>query len=127
MMKYVFTLAIATFAVAVHAQTQTNKINLSAGGGFENYDGDLGSTFFKTHEEVYGFVTLRVGYYLNSSFDVLAYGTKGDFGHCREWGASPEILNMRSRMTSFNIALKYKFSNGYLLKENARISPFLLA
>jgi len=127
MKKFLLLLIVASITIIAHAQTQTNPIGITAGGGFENYNGDLGKTFYNFHEEMYGFVRLGISHYLNSSFDAQLYGTYGDFGHCRDEGDDPTNLNMLGRMTTVNVALKYKFANGYLLCESTRLAPYLFA
>jgi OmpA-OmpF porin, OOP family len=110
-----------------HAQTRTLRTNLSFGGGFENFNGDMGNTYFEPGEEVYGFFHFALNRYINPSFDVSLSATKGDLGRCLE----PEDVikynshfMMRARMTSAFLTLKYKLNNGYFLKENAKLAPY---
>ena len=35
------------------------------------------------------------------------------------------VLDMHSRLTYATISLRYKFANGYLLKESSRLAPFV--
>ena len=114
-----------------HAQSSEKKSNISIGGGTERYRGDLGNAWFKPHEEVYGFVCFNYGMYLTHSFDLNTGITFGDYGHCRDEDESQfrpdgtEVLNMLCRLTSLSITAKYKFANGYLLHEDARIAPYI--
>jgi hypothetical protein len=114
-----------------YAQTQEKKNNLSIGGGQGAYNGDLGNAWFVSDEEWYGFIALHYSRFINKSFDMTSSITFGDLGHCREEDESQfrsdgsEVLNMLSRLTSVVFSLKYKFANGYILKENARLSPYV--
>jgi len=57
--------------------------------------------------------------------------TFGDYVHCRKDGENKyrddgtEVLNMLGRLTSFVVAGKYKFANGYIMKENAKLAPYI--
>jgi OOP family OmpA-OmpF porin len=112
-------------SLAAKAQTVDQKNTISIGGGKECYNGHLGNSWFDPSEECYGFVSISYARYLNKSLDILASCSTGDIGRCREEGADISILNLYARMTTGIIAIKYKFANGYLLKENARLAPFL--
>lgn len=115
------------------AQTSEKPNQLSLGSGRQSYNGDLGNSWFKPKEEYYGFGILSYSRYLNRSFDVMLTVTHGDFGHCREEDESQfrpdgtEVLNMLSRLTVVNLTAKYKFANGYFLKETSKISPYVFA
>ena len=117
------------FASVANAQTKTNKNNLTAGGGLEQYKGDLGNSFLDFQEEWYGFVKLAYGRYLNHSFDAQAFATIGEIGRCFDGVLDAEhpVLMFRSRFTTTGLDLEYKFANGYLLKENSKIAPFVYA
>jgi hypothetical protein len=113
------------------AQSSDKKNYFAIGGGKESYNGDLGNSWFKPEEEWYGFISAQYGRYLNKSFDISVSMTHGDYGHCREEGESEfrpdgtERLNMLSRLTTGIISVKYKFGNGYLLQENAKLAPYV--
>ncbi len=129
--KNVLIIAIIAISNSSYAQTAERKNNISIGGGSEGYKGDLGSVWFKRGEEWYGFAGINYSHYLNKSFDFTTSLTFGDYGHCREADENQyrddgtEVLNMLGRLTSLVVSVKYKFANGYLLKENARIAPYI--
>lgn len=117
---------MALSSLCAFAQNKVHRNHLSAGFGFQQYDGDLGNTFYSTDEEWYGVARVSLSRYLNSSFDILASATVGDYGHCNDDEINnPGALNMRSRLNVFSGSLKYKFANGYLLKEDARLAPYI--
>ena len=124
-MRYILLIGLIAISICSNGQTKDKKNNISIGGGKESYNGQLGNSWFNFSEEWYGFVNLSYSRYLNKSFDALAFGTVGDIGRCRDDDASHNVLNLYVRMSSAVFALKYKFANGYLLKEDARISPFI--
>jgi len=142
MKKCFLILGFALFTLGLTAQTKNNKLGISAGGGYQQYNGDLGNGIFK-HKEVtwYGVVSLNTGFYLNKSFDIGLMATIGDYGYCQsEEDANKEIIpedrcagcigriglgNLNSRMKSGGITLKYKMANGYLFPENSAIKPYV--
>ncbi len=132
-MRYKILIALTAISICSYAQTKDNKNNISIGFGTQSYKGDLGNTWFNFHEEWYGVLRLEYSRYLFSSIDVTVSSTSGDFGHCKDaedpalWPEGTPVLNMHSRLTTGNIQLKYKFANGYLLKEESRIAPYLYA
>ncbi len=129
--QYLCFIALLAVSFCSSAQSPDKKSNISIGGGTERYRGDLGNAWFKPHEEVYGLVCFSYGQYLTPSFDVNTGITFGDYGHCKDEDVSKyradgtEVLNMLCRLTSLSLTAKYKFANGYLLHENARIAPYI--
>ena len=107
------------------AQTADKKNNISIGGGKESYNGHLGNSWFNLSEEWYGFGNISYSRYLNKSFDAMVNASIGDIGRCRDDDASLSVLNLYARMTTVVIAGKYKFANGYILKENAKVAPYI--
>ena len=60
MKKYLLISALILVAFASNAQNINHPIGISIGVGKQNYNGDLGNTFFKTDEEFYGVLKLGV-------------------------------------------------------------------
>jgi OmpA-OmpF porin, OOP family len=132
-MKYKLLIAFAIISVSGFAQTADNKNNISIGFGTQSYNGALGNSWFDFDYETYGFFAINYSRYINNMFDVTIYSTYGDYGHCKHsddiqyYPDGERTLNMHSRLTTANLAVKYKFANGSILKENARIAPYLFA
>ncbi|MEO6039389.1 MAG: DUF6089 family protein [Saprospiraceae bacterium] len=128
-MKKIFFFAAFLLSVAANAQTSSAKNNLSAGAGIQQYNGDLGNSFFDFEEEWYGVVRLGYSRYLNRSFDAQVFATTGDIGRCFDGVLQPgeHVTMLRSRFTTLGLSLKYKFANGRLLKEDARLAPYVYA
>ncbi|HWY98959.1 MAG TPA: hypothetical protein VNY36_07740 [Bacteroidia bacterium] len=129
-------LFIALFAISFcsFAQTADNKNNISIGFGTQSYNGVLANTWFDFGYEWYGVLPISYSRYLNNSFDGTVSTTIGDFGHCQNdpddiqfWPDGVKKLAMSSRLITGNVSIKYKFANGYLLKEDAKISPYVYA
>jgi OmpA-OmpF porin, OOP family len=113
-----------------NAQTSIGKLTVSAGFGFQQYSGDLGNGFYDFSSTEYGVASIGLDYYLTRSFDVKLFGTLGDLGYCSdleegEGGVVEDVLN--SRMTMGSLSLKYKFANGFLLPQDAKLAPYIYA
>ncbi len=105
------------------AQSSERKWNLGVFGGMSVYAGDLGNNITNFQSDVFtqnATVGLSFTRYLNPSFDA---GVMSSYG---SWGFYDNgITQFKGYMWHSNIHLKYKFNNGYLLKEDSRLAPYL--
>jgi OOP family OmpA-OmpF porin len=131
-MKKILLVALLAVPFCSFGQTADNKNNISIGFGSQSYNGVLANTWFDFTYEWYGVLPINYSRYLNSSFDVTASTTAGNFGHCQNdpddvqfWPDGVKKIAMKSMLVTANVAIKYKLANGYLLKEDAKISPYL--
>jgi len=89
------------------------------------YDGDLNGNQHHYYQfsdpKLGGAISLQQ--YLNSSFNLVE---KFSFNRVN-YQNSDNTLGFKSNVFALNLKLKYKFNNGYILKEDAAISPFLVA
>lgn len=112
-------LILFTSFISVKAQVSAG-LHLTA----TEYLGDLNPNEW----DVFNFKSLRVGgggslrLYLNPSFDLVAMGTYNRL----QYQTDDKSRGVAARFIVGNGMLKYKFDNGYILKENAVIAPFLL-
>lgn len=143
MKKALLTAFAFTLALSALAQTSQNRLGVTLGGGSQKYRGDLGNGFKIKNEVWRGGVSGNVNYYLTPSFDAGLNGSIGDFGFCQPHDmANKEVAledrcpgclarvglgNLSSRMYMGGVQLKYKFANGYLLREDFRIRPYVYA
>lgn len=140
MKKYLLISTLLLLAAGVTAQTKNDKLGFTSGYFIQQYNGNLGNSFFKFNTVCFAGVSSSFGYYLNRSFEMNVSSTVGDFGYSQTAADANRIIpiaercpgcigrtgmgELRSRMVSGNIAIKYKFANGILLKEDSRISPY---
>jgi outer membrane protein OmpA-like peptidoglycan-associated protein len=128
-MKRIVVLLGAVFLLGIsglQAQTADNKWALGAHFGVMESNADYVSQFY-SFEQGYA-VGASVARYLNPSFDAvghffydMAHGVDG-------WKSQmPTWLNFEADMYNLNLLAKYKFNNGYILKETARLAPYILA
>lgn len=130
-------------ATALVGQSKNHKYGITVAGSINHYNGNLGNSFFQPKTTCFGGASATLGLYLNKSFDFNVGIGAGHFGYCqtdadvtrlahleRTCPGCTDKLGMgdlRSLMISTNIAAKYKFANGLLLKENSRIAPYAYA
>lgn len=120
-MKKLLTLAISILILAnVSGQNAEQKWAVSLFGGKTEYVGDLGNGFFDWDPWVYGHFGLSVNRYVNPSFDLNLQFETGSYGY---WESSTS--NFFAKKTDGALLLRYKFNNGYALKEEALVAPFL--
>jgi Outer membrane protein beta-barrel domain len=133
--------AFLILPIVAISQTKQNKLGITIGGGMHHYNGNLGNSFFALKSTFFGAITSNISQYVNSSFDANVGASIGHFGYCQtdadktrivsqelRCPACPNTLGMgelRSLIVSGNIGFQYKFTNGYLLKENAKFAPYL--
>ncbi len=143
MKNYVFiTVSIFLSSLNSIGQNKNNKIGIEAGAFIQQYDGNLGSSFFKFNTVAFAGASINTGLYLNKSFDLNVGGTMGHFGYCQTAEDKSRIVpfdqkcpgcpgeeggmgDLRSLMISGNVAVKYKFANGYILNENSKLAPYV--
>jgi outer membrane protein OmpA-like peptidoglycan-associated protein len=125
--KFLFLSVVLLLGIATtQAQNAENKWGVGFHFGVMEYNGDYDSQFY-SFTQGYA-VGLSVSKYLSPSFDVMGHFFY-DMSHAWDQGKAgmPTWLTFRGDMFNLNLLAKYKFNNGYILKETARLSPFILA
>lgn len=123
------------------AQNKINKFSFNVGGSIQHYNGNLGNSFFQFKTTCFGGVTSNLGYYLSKSFDTNLGFNIGNYGYCQTEKDATRFVSfeyrcpgctdqlgmgeLRSLMVSGNITAKYKFANGYILKEDSKLAPYI--
>lgn len=110
------------------SQSYSKKYGIEVNGGIREYHGDLGSALFFSKKPEYQAVGLGFHYYLTPSFDASLYGSSGDLGfYTTENEFDGRRKGFRARITDAVLGLNYKFNNGYLMAEDAKIKPYIRA
>lgn len=111
---------------ASQAQNAENKWGIGFHFGVMEYNGDYSNQFY-SFEQGYA-VGASLARYLNPSFDLMGHFFY-DMSHSYDSGKSglPTWLHFEADMFNLNLLAKYKFNNGYIFKETARLAPFILA
>lgn len=111
---------------ATQAQTADKKWGLGLQLGTMEYNGDYEDQFYSFSQKLG--IGANLSRYLNPSFDLVGqffYG-KAQGDDSGRLSGLPTVLGFDANMYNLNVLLKYKFNNGYILKETARLAPFLL-
>jgi OmpA-OmpF porin, OOP family len=109
-----------------YGQNAENKWGVGFHFGVMEYSGDYDKQFYSFSQ---GYAAgLTVSRYLTPSFDIMGHFFY-DMSHANDGGSMgmPTWLNFEADMFNLNALIRYKFNNGYILKETALLSPFLLA
>lgn len=101
--------------IQANAQNSNEDIAIGLQFGTIEYKGDLGNEFFKFTDGVHPSVGLNVSKYVTPSFDLM--------GKIR--GGQIDRNTFKNTLVDFNIMAKYKFNNGYILKEESLFAPYL--
>ena len=115
--------AVALVGLAApHGQAQTadRKTAISLFGSASQYKGSLGEDFWKWDRNRYG-GGLGINRYLTPGLDL---GLQGSYVKLE--GSQSAATNFSTKVTTVNLALKLKLNNGWALKENAVVQPYLL-
>ena len=117
-------------SMAVFGQFSIHRFEVNAGFGWQQYNGDMGQGFYKFNSCAYGVGSIGLNYSLTKSLDIAVLGTYGSYGyvpHTLEEKQIADFEHISAHMATGMLGLNYKFANGYLLPENARIAPSVYA
>lgn len=107
---------------SAQAQTAEQKLSFDLSASVLHYKGDMGQEY--TNFEAEGIAPgfgLGFNYYLNPSFDLGAHFNFGLLNYTADEG------HFTTEVYNFSPMLKYKFNNGYLLDEDVKMAPYLIA
>jgi len=121
MKKTLLVLVALSLTIGItNAQTPENKWGVGFMDGINQYKGDLGNGMFNYSKAWRQNVTGSVNRYIDSSFNVSLQGSYGDYGY------ATSSKNFDGRKFNATVLLSYKFNNGYLLKADAKLAPFIM-
>ncbi|MDB5270571.1 MAG: hypothetical protein JWP58_3611 [Hymenobacter sp.] len=104
-----------------YTQTADRKTAVSLFGSASQYKGSLGEDFWKWDRNRYG-GGIGLSRYLTPGLDL---GLQGSYVKLE--GSQSAATNFSTKVTSVNLALKLKLNNGWAIKEDAVVQPYLLA
>ena len=121
-MKKINLLIVALFIALqfTNAQTADNKLAIGLSVIRNEYNGDYGNGIFDFSQKMYPAGGLSFSYFLSPSFDFGLQGSYGSYGYT-------EDVNNRfdGRKADISLFTHYKLNNGYILKKDSRLSPFI--
>jgi len=109
-------LVVATsFATNVMAQNKTDNFSIGLQFGTIEYNGEYAKEIFSFAPGIHPALGLNVAKYISPSFDV-----RGNF---RVGMIDRE--NFQNKLFDINVLFDYKFANGYILKEDSKLAPYI--
>ncbi len=121
MKKRILTLAAIAglFASSATAQNQDYMHGVGLHFGTMQYNGDLANEYFST-ENLHGAIGVSYNHYVNKALDATLMFSHGRIDH----NSGPLNPSFKTNLYNFDLMLKYKFNNGYLLREDFPVAPF---
>ncbi len=118
-------LVLSLIASTAWGQNADNKLAIGLMGGLSDYYGDVNGftsqKWFNTDGPFQGHGGLGFNYYLSPWFNLGLEGTYGSLGYTAE-----NFSGLRTQMIQSNLNLKIKANNGLLMKEDAKLQPYIL-
>jgi len=124
-MKKILFIVSLTSTIFINAQTSNHAWGIGLNLGTKDYRGDGGSGIL--FNDVNLNPGLRIARYLSPSFDMGLSGSFGryDFTNTAKDSSNNLLPGFRTTAWDANINMRYKFNNGYILKENSLFQPFV--
>lgn len=104
----------------LNAQTAENKWGVGFNLNTTDYRGDIGNDFWSFDMGNLGF-GLNLSRYLSPTFDIIA-----DLSYLNT-ESSHGLRSFEADLYLATLNVKFKFDNGWLLKEGSKLSPYLIA
>jgi OOP family OmpA-OmpF porin len=105
------------------SQSAENRLGIEINGGFNEYQGDLGSALFFAYKPIYQGIGGSVSYYLTPNIDLSFFGSGGDVGFFTTLpNVDPEFSEQffRCNVATVNGGIRFK-----LLKDRA-FTPYIM-
>jgi len=118
MKKLITTLFLTVILLSAHAQNANQKWGLGLYVGTTEYNGVLGNGFFKLNP-FYPMGGFFLSSYLDNNFDAALQVNFGSYGY------DNNTDYFLAKKIDADLLLKYKFTNGNILKEDALFQPFV--
>lgn len=115
---------------SANAQSSDFKYGIELNGGLREYAGDRGSTMYFASSQSFNYQAVGFGfnYYINPSFDASVYASIGDLGYYEDWSYTKHTrLGFQAHITDLVFGLNYKLNNGYIIREDALVKPYIRA
>ena len=116
MKKILLVIVGLAFAISINAQTADKRWNIGLHGGATQYNGDLGSNFYKFDQAFYGFGGLSLTRLVGNRLDISLLMTKGETGYMGDIG------RFRQQFTTGTINFRFN-----LIGADYMFRPYLFA
>ena len=118
--QLLITVSAALLCMGAFAQNKNHKNSIGLQFGTKEYAGDLGYEMYN-FEDIHAAFGVNYGRYINRSFDATLGFSYGQIDYAKD------IRSFKTNLGDFKLQAKYKFNNGYILKEDAFFAPFVSA
>ncbi|PHX93091.1 MAG: hypothetical protein CK532_00045 [Flavobacteriales bacterium] len=124
-----FAITVSLFTAPLTAQSPgTHSLEFS--GGIREYLGDMGSSIGFSKRPDYQGGQINFAYYLNPALDMVGNFSFGDLGFSRKWSdwnlrTEYQWQSFRANIMDLTVGARYKFNNGSLLSEDAKVAPYI--
>ncbi|WP_306639495.1 OmpA family protein [Sanyastnella coralliicola] len=120
-MKKIILFVLAILAcMCMFSQNQVRDFSISVLGGVKEYAGEYGNEFYQFDRDHVAFGLSLAGY-IDESWDVMGMISYGQISN------GNDTSYFSNRLFNLSLLAKYKFANGYILKQDARVAPYLFA
>ncbi|WP_303310449.1 OmpA family protein [Hymenobacter sp. BT730] len=119
-------LTLLAAAPKTQAQTADRKTAIGLNISAMQYKGNFGSDYWKFDENKYA-PGLTISRYLTPGLDLQLSGNYVEFKKTAPAGPNLYGSTFATNVVNVNLGLKLKLNNGWALKEESRIQPYLLA
>ena len=121
-MKKIFLFVFFSVIIAeiTNAQNTDKILGFGVMGGLNEYNGDWGNGLY--NPPAYGFGSLSLHFFLNPIFDLGVQSSYGAYGFSKNFKE-----NFLGEKLDVELLGRFKFYNGKILSENAKLAPFITA
>ncbi len=124
-MKKLVYMLFVLFIHAANSQTNERRWNVGAHGGFIQYAGDLGQSFYRFNQAAYGFGGISVSRFISQRIDLLVFTSSGEVGNRDVTGetvqeAKESRHSFLARQHSLTLGIRYNF-----LDQEHYVRPYL--
>lgn len=123
--KYLFLLVLLLTVFVTNAQNKKYDWSIGTNGGIYSYSAVLENKWSNPYEYKIG-ANLTVSRYLNNNFDLTLQGNRSPINYPTAILDGEPIKYEATYLYGANFQLKYKFDNGYILKEHTMFAPYVI-
>lgn len=118
--SFLLAACLGVLSLPSFGQSKAKKTALGLNVGITEYAGDVKFGFY-TFQDISPSVGITVDRYLNKSFNSQIAISTGKFAGDDDVA----IKSFETFFIDFGVNLKYKFNNGYILKEESKLAPYV--
>jgi OmpA-OmpF porin, OOP family len=119
--RIVFFICLFSLTISLgYAQSFENKFAVGLNFVKNEYNGDYGNGIFEFNKSPYLALGISLTRYISPSIDAGLQGSYGTYGYY-----DSSVNMFRGLKYDGSLFVHYKFNNGYIFKEESKLSPFI--